>query len=43
MFTPDAFAFFADLGANNDRTWFAANKTRFEAQVKPPSPRSLPP
>ena len=36
MFTPDAFAFFTDLAANNDRTWFAANKTRFETQVKAP-------
>jgi uncharacterized protein (TIGR02453 family) len=36
MFTPDAFAFFADLAAHNDRDWFAANKTRFEAQVKAP-------
>lgn len=36
MFTPDAFAFFADLAAHNDRDWFAANKTRYERAVKTP-------
>jgi uncharacterized protein (TIGR02453 family) len=36
MFTPDAFAFFAELAQNNDRTWFAANKARFESAVKAP-------
>jgi uncharacterized protein (TIGR02453 family) len=36
MFTPDAFAFFVDLAQHNDRTWFAANKSRYDAQVKTP-------
>lgn len=36
MFTPDAFAFFADLAAHNDREWFAGNKARFETSVKAP-------
>lgn len=36
MFTPDAFTFFADLAQHNDRAWFAANKARYEAQVKAP-------
>jgi uncharacterized protein (TIGR02453 family) len=36
MFTPDAFAFFAELAAHNDRDWFAANKARYERAVKAP-------
>jgi uncharacterized protein (TIGR02453 family) len=36
MFTPDAFAFFAELAQNNDRAWFAANKARYDTAVKAP-------
>jgi len=35
-FGPDAFAFFKDLAANQNRDWFAANKARYEAQVRAP-------
>ena len=35
-FSPALFRFLEDLSANNDRTWFAANKGRFEAEVKAP-------
>ena len=35
-FGPDAFAFFADLAANQNRDWFTANKARYEAQVRAP-------
>ena len=36
-FGPELFAFLAELRANNDRDWFAANKARYEAQVLEPS------
>lgn len=32
-----AMAFFEDLRANNDRTWFAANKARYEQSVREPA------
>jgi uncharacterized protein (TIGR02453 family) len=35
-FGADAFAFFADLAANQNRDWFTANKARYEAQVRAP-------
>lgn len=35
-FTPDAWQFFAELSANNDKEWFAANKKRYEESVKKP-------
>lgn len=35
-FPPDAFAFFRELEANNDRAWFAENKGRYEGAVKGP-------
>src|SRR5688572_11549237 len=34
---PDTMAFLADLKANNDRTWFQANKARYEAVYKRPA------
>ena len=34
---PDALGFFDDLAANNSRDWFAANKPRYEAEVKGPA------
>ena len=33
----DALGFFDDLGANNTRDWFTANKSRYEAAVKRPA------
>lgn len=35
-FTPELFAFLAELAANNDRGWFAANKGRYEKHVRDP-------
>ncbi len=32
-FSPGLFAFLEELAANNDRTWFAANKPRYQSQV----------
>lgn len=34
---PETMAFLADLAAHNDRTWFAANKTRFERVYRQPA------
>jgi len=34
---PDTMAFLADLKAHNDRTWFAANKARYERVYKQPA------
>lgn len=36
-FTPALFAFLRDLEENNDRVWFKANQTRFEAAVREPA------
>ena len=36
-FDPEFFEFLADLAANNDREWFAANKARYEAEVLEPA------
>jgi uncharacterized protein (TIGR02453 family) len=35
-FPKDFFAFFRELGANNERAWFAANKQRFRDSVQAP-------
>lgn len=35
-FRPATFAFLRELAANNDRDWFAANKARYEADVRDP-------
>ena len=35
-FRPDSFAFFAELAANNNKTWWEANKARYESQVRGP-------
>jgi uncharacterized protein (TIGR02453 family) len=35
-FTPSTFAFLRGLAANNDRMWFAANKTTYEKAVLAP-------
>jgi uncharacterized protein (TIGR02453 family) len=35
-FQPEAFDFFVELEANNDRTWWAANKGRFDESVRDP-------
>ena len=34
--TPALFTFFRELAKNNEREWFAANKTRYEDVVKEP-------
>ena len=36
-FGPELFAFLADLRANNDREWFAANKHRYEEHLLEPA------
>ena len=36
-FTPELFAFFRDLRANNDKAWFEANRARYEEDVLEPS------
>jgi uncharacterized protein (TIGR02453 family) len=36
-FSPELFAFLADLRANNERDWFAANKHRYEEHVLEPA------
>src|SRR5947209_3254928 len=38
-FTPRLFSFLRDLAANNDRQWFAANKERYERDVRGPALR----
>jgi uncharacterized protein (TIGR02453 family) len=35
-FTDDTLTFFTDLEANNDRSWWTANKARFERHVREP-------
>ena len=36
-FGPELFSFLADLRANNDREWFAANRHRYEEQLLEPA------
>src|SRR3954453_9096041 len=36
-FSPALFAFLRELAANNDRTWFTANKARYEQELKEPA------
>ncbi|WP_217909906.1 DUF2461 domain-containing protein [Pseudenhygromyxa sp. WMMC2535] len=36
-FGPGLFEFLAELSVNNDREWFAANKARYEEQVRGPA------
>jgi uncharacterized protein (TIGR02453 family) len=36
-FTPELFAFLADLRENNNREWFAASKHRYESEVLEPA------
>jgi uncharacterized protein (TIGR02453 family) len=36
-FRPELFSFLADLRANNDREWFAANKHRYEEHLLEPA------
>ena len=38
-FTQASFDFLRDLGRNNDREWFQANKSRYEETVKEPAMR----
>lgn len=34
--TPELFAFMSELAENNDRTWFQANRSRYEEEVREP-------
>jgi uncharacterized protein (TIGR02453 family) len=36
-FTPDFFRFLGELAKNNNKTWFTANKGRYETAVRDPS------
>jgi uncharacterized protein (TIGR02453 family) len=36
-FSRDSFRFLRELADNNDRTWYAANKARYEEHVKAPA------
>jgi len=40
-FTPKLFAFLRELAAHNDRDWFAANKERYERDVRTPALRFI--
>jgi uncharacterized protein (TIGR02453 family) len=40
-FTTDTFQFLRELKANNDRDWFAENKSRYEEQIKAPALRLI--
>lgn len=40
-FTPRTFAFLRELRENNDREWFAANKQRYERDVREPALRFI--
>lgn len=40
-FTRDALVFLEELAANNDREWFARNKSRYEEHVKVPALRLI--
>src|SRR5262245_48947572 len=37
LFGPGLFSFLEDLGANNNREWFTANKQRYEEQLLEPA------
>lgn len=41
FFTRATFRFLSDLAANNEREWFAANKVRYEQDVKEPALRFI--
>ena len=36
-FTSESFAFLRELSENNNRDWFAANKQRYESEIKNPA------
>jgi len=40
-FTRETFRFLKELAKHNDRAWFAANKARYEEQVKDPALRFI--
>lgn len=40
-FSPDTFRFLKNLKKNNDRAWFAANKSRYEDHLKDPALRLI--
>ncbi|MGR2752429.1 TIGR02453 family protein [Agromyces arachidis] len=39
MFSPRAFAFYAELAEHNDRDWFAAHRDEYESEVREPLER----
>lgn len=40
-FTPESFAFLRELRENNNRDWFAANKQRYERDIRDPALRFI--
>ncbi len=40
-FTPELFAFLRELRENNNRQWFAANKLRYQSEVRDPALRFI--
>lgn len=40
-FTSESFAFLRELSENNNRDWFAANKKRYESEVRDPALRFI--
>ena len=40
-FTSESFAFLRELSKNNNREWFAANKKRYEAELRDPALRFI--
>ena len=40
-FTSESFAFLRELSKNNNRDWFAANKKRYESEVRDPALRFI--
>ncbi len=40
-FTSESFAFLRELSENNNRDWFAANKQRYESEIKNPALRFI--
>ena len=41
-FGPELAAFLEELHSNNERSWFAANRERYEKTVREPAPRVRP-
>jgi uncharacterized protein (TIGR02453 family) len=41
LFGPEAFRFLRELGRNNNREWFQANKSRYETAIQEPAVRFI--